>query len=239
MAALEARLNSDVTVVIADDHAVVLEGMHRLLSEEFNIVGTARNGRELLEIARMLIPDVVVTDLSMPELDGIAVTRQMQKEQIPSRVIVLTMHEEPHFALDAFAAGAVGYILKNSAGEELIRAIGEVLSGRTYLSSLIARDVLHVLMEEGALERVSSDSPTERLTPRQRQVLQLVAEGRSLKAMARILNISRRTVESHKYELMRSLGVSSTAELVLTAIRLGVIPAPSAFNEPAGDETAH
>jgi DNA-binding NarL/FixJ family response regulator len=228
MVAPEA-VNTSRTVVIADDHKVVLEGLQRLLADDFDIVGTARDGRELLDMACALAPDVVVTDLSMPELDGIAVTRRLQEEGIPSRVIVLTMHEEPHFALDAFAAGAAGYILKNSAGEELIRAIGEVLSGRTYLSSLIAHDVLHTLMDDGGGERAAPGSPADRLTPRQRQVLQLVAEGRSLKAMARILNISRRTVESHKYELMRTLGVSSTAELVLTAIRLGVIPAPTAF----------
>lgn len=223
------------TVLIADDHAVVVEGLRRLLADEFEIVGTARNGRELLELARQLAPDVVVTDVSMPEIDGIAATRRLAEEGVPSRVIVLTMHEEPHFALDAFAAGAAGYILKNSAGEELIRAIGEVLSGHTYLSSLIAHDVLHKLMEEGGGDRDGADAPADRLTPRQRQVLQLVAEGRSLKAMARILNISRRTVESHKYELMRTLGVSSTAELVLTAIRLGVIPAPTALDAAADD----
>src|SRR5690606_25547315 len=166
------------TVVIADDHAVVLEGLQRLLEDEFDIVGTATNGRELLSVVRSTVPDVVVTDHSMPELDGIDALKRMREEEIPSRVIVLTMHDDPHLALDAFAAGAVGYIVKNAAGEELIRATGEVLRGNTYLSSLIAHDVLHLLMDEGA-GRVTSDSMADRITPRQRQVVQLVAEGRS------------------------------------------------------------
>lgn len=223
------------TVVIADDHAVVLEGLQRLLADEFDIVGTASNGRELLELVRATVPDVVVTDHSMPEIDGIAVLKHMRDEDIPSRVILLTMHDDPHLALEAFAAGAAGYIIKNAAGEELVRAIGEALRGNTYLSSLIAHDVLHFLMDDG-VGRISSDSAIDRLTPRQRQVLQLVAEGRSLKAMARILNISRRTVESHKYELMRTLGVTTTAELVLTAIRLGVIPAPGSGGQGTASE---
>jgi DNA-binding NarL/FixJ family response regulator len=223
----EAGSAAGRTVVIADDHAVVLEGLQRLLADEFDIVGTATSGKELLAVVRSTMPDVVVTDHTMPELDGIAALRQMREEDIQSHVILLTMHDDPHLALEAFAAGAAGYLVKNAAGEELVRAIGEALRGNTYLSSMIAHDVLHFLMDDGA-GRIASDSTIDRLTPRQRQVLQLVAEGRSLKAMARILNISRRTVESHKYELMRTLGVGSTAELVLTAIRLGVIPVPGA-----------
>ena len=217
------------TVVIADDHPIVLEGLKRLLAENFDIRATVGSGRELVDAARRIRPDVIVTDLVMTDMDGLEATRQLRQDEVPSRVVVLTMHDEPERAMDAFAAGAMGYVLKGTTGEELNRAIHEVLSDRTYLSSAIALGVLSGLMHERS--PLLGETGAGELTRRQEQVLRLVAEGHSLKAMARILGISRRTVESHKYELMRKLHVSTTAELVLVAMRMRIISTPIA--EPA------
>ena len=217
------------TVVIADDHPIVLEGLKRLLAEHFDIRATVGSGRELVEVARRLRPDVIVTDLVMADMDGLEATRQLRQSDVDARVVVLTMHDEPERAMDAFSAGAMGYVLKGTTGEELNRAIHEVLADRTYLSSAIALGVLSGLMHERS-PAIGDPSP-DQLTRRQEQVLRLVAEGHSLKAMARILGISRRTVESHKYELMRKLHVSTTAELVLVAMRMRIISTPLA--EPA------
>jgi DNA-binding NarL/FixJ family response regulator len=225
---VDTSLSDRRSLAIADDHPIVLEGLKRLLADEFDIRATACNGRDLIDAARRIRPDVIVTDLVMPDMDGIEVTRRLRKEGVSSRVVVLTMHDEPERAVDAFAAGAAGYVLKGSTGEELSRAIQEVLSGRTYLSPAIALGVLSGLMEERAPVGAKTEGE---LTRRQRQVLRLVAEGHSLKSMARILGISRRTVESHKYELMRKLNVTTTAEVVLIAMRMRVIPSPLAVNQ--------
>lgn len=206
-------------ILLADDHTIVLEGLQKLVVEEFELVGAVRDGQALVRAAKELKPDVIVTDISMPVLNGVEAVRRLIEEKVAAKLIVLTMHADVQLAVEALRAGVSGYLLKHSAGEELIRAVHEVLDGRTYLSPLIAQDVLAHLLEEPG----EKDSPTHRLTPRQREVLVLVAEGRSLKQIAAALNISRRTAESHKYELMRSLGVGSTAELVLCAVRLGMV----------------
>jgi DNA-binding NarL/FixJ family response regulator len=209
------------SLVIGDDHPIVLEGLRRLLSDEFEISAAVGSGRELIEAARRIRPHVILTDLLMQDMDGIEVARRLRDEALPSRVIVLTMYDEPERVMDAFAAGASGYVLKGTTGLELERAIREVVSGRTYLSSSIAVGVLSRM-----LDRTQGGIQVPELTRRQTQILRLVAEGNSLKAMARTLGISRRTVESHKYELMRKLGVSSTAELVVIAIRMGIVRSP-------------
>jgi DNA-binding NarL/FixJ family response regulator len=216
--------SSRISVALADDHPIVLEGLRRLLAADFDIPAAVGDGRRLLEAARAVDPDVIVTDLSMPGLDGIEVARQIREEGMRSRVIILTMHDEPQHALDAFAAGAAGYILKGANREELVKAIEEVAAGRTYLSTSIALAVLSSPMGE----KPSAGDARSELTRRQEEVLRLVAEGRSMKAIARILGISRRTVESHKYELMRRLSASSTAELVLIAMRMRLIRSPIA-----------
>lgn len=209
-------------LLIADDHTIVVEGLRRLVADTFDLVGTVGDGEALVEAAASLEPDVILADISMPRLSGIEAVRHLRAAGSTARVIVLTMHTDPYVAVEALRAGAAGYLLKHSAGEELIHAVQEVLAGRTYLTPLIAEAVLTVLRDPPD----GKGAPEARLTPRQREVLRLVAEGRTLKQIASRLQISRRTVEAHKYELMRALGVGSTAELVLYAVKLGVVPAP-------------
>jgi DNA-binding NarL/FixJ family response regulator len=207
------------TVLLADDHVIVAQGLASLLKADFDLVGIVRDGRELLETARHLKPDVIVTDISMPLLNGVDAVRQLRSEGMHSKVLILTQHTDIHYAVEAFRAGVSGYLLKQSAGEELTLAIQEVLQGRAYLTPLIAKDLITVLME--AQEKGTPGGP--RLTPRQREILQLVGEGKTAKEIASVLNISTRTAEGHKYELMQALGAKTTAELVQHAIRLRLV----------------
>jgi DNA-binding NarL/FixJ family response regulator len=205
-------------VLLADDHVIVAQGLASLLKESFELVGTVRDGRALLEAAEKLKPDVIVTDISMPLLNGLDACRQLKGNGIEAKVVILTMHADPHMAAEAFRAGASAFVLKQSAGEELVQAIQEIMQGRAYLTPLIAKDMISVLMEakgEGGSEA--------KLTPRQREVLQLIAEGRTMKEVAGILKISARTAETHKYEMMETLGVRTTAELIQCAIRLRLV----------------
>lgn len=206
-------------VLLADDHTIVAEGIQSLLEDDFELVGRVGDGRELVRAAMRLKPDVIVADISMPLLNGVDAARQLKKEKCSARVIFLTMHSDAHLAAEAFRAGAAGFLLKQSAGEELITAIREVIKDRIYVTPLIAREVLELLMKSGEEKGTSAT----RLTPRQREVLQLVAEGRTMKEIAAILGISTRTVESHKYEMMQTLGVETTAELIAHAIKIGLV----------------
>jgi DNA-binding NarL/FixJ family response regulator len=165
-----------------------------------------------------LKPDVVVTDISMPILNGLDAVRQFRSRGVAAKVVFLTMHADANLAAEAFRAGGSAFLLKQSAGEELVQAIGEILQGRAYLTPLIAKDMITVLME--AKEDRGEES---RLTARQREVLQLVAEGKTMKEVAGILNISTRTAETHKYEMMQVIGVKTTAELIKHAIRLRMV----------------
>ena len=207
------------TVLLADDHTIVAEGLSALLRESFTLLGTVSDGRALLIAANELKPDVIVADISMPLLNGLDAVRQIRIERPNTKVVILTMHAEPELAVQAFRAGALGYVLKTSAGEELVSAIKEVAQGRAYLSSFIAKDLIDILMEA----KVPEAAEKATLTARQREVLQLVAEGRTMKEVAALLNISQRTAESHKYEIMRVLGVETTAALVQYAIRNKII----------------
>jgi DNA-binding NarL/FixJ family response regulator len=197
-------------VLLADDHTIVAEGLQSLLKDQFELVGTVADGQQLVDAAGKLRPDVIVTDLSMPVLTGLDALRQIKAAGIDAKVIFLTMHADARIASEALQAGAVGFLLKQSAGEELITAIEEVLDGRTYLTPLLTRDVL-------ALKTSGADRPA--LTPRQREVLRLLADGKRMKEIAAIMGLSPRTVETHKYEMMQALGVGSTAELVKYAIK--------------------
>ena len=202
-------------VLLADDHAIVAEGLATLLKDHFDLLETVGDGSALIDAARKLRPDVIVTDIAMPVLSGLEALRRLKAmAQSEAKVIFLTMHADAQLATEAFRAGASGYVLKQSAGEELIAAIQEVLKGRTYLTPLITKNVIANLTE--------STPPTVKLTPRQREVLRLIADGRRMKEIGAILELSTRTVESHKYEMMRALGVESTAELVRYAIQIGL-----------------
>ena len=206
-------------VLIADDHLIVAQGLAALLRDEFELSGVARDGHELVELAKTLKPDVIVADISMPALNGIDALRQLRKEGVAAKVILLTQHKDPHIAAEAFRAGALGFLIKQSAGDELVTAIHEAQQVRTKLTTLIAKDMI-TLMQQNQAKQPGHKSE---LTPRQREVLQLLTEGKTAKEVAAALNISVRTVEGHKYEIMETLGVKSSAELVQHAIRMGLI----------------
>src|SRR5262249_35817521 len=214
-------------VLLAADHTIVAEGLRSLLEGEFEFVGAVSDGRALLDAAQKLKPDVIVADISMPLLNGLDAARQLKRDGVTAKIIFLTMHADVQLAAEAFRAGAAGYLVKQSAGEELITAIHEVVKGRAYISPLITRGVLNFLMDATR----GRERQSLKRTPRQREVLQLVAEGRTMKEIASILNISVRTVESHKYEMMEALGVQTNAELVQYAIKIGVVSVSS----PPGD----
>jgi DNA-binding NarL/FixJ family response regulator len=206
-------------VLLADDHFVVAEGLRSLLAPHFDVVGIVSDGRELVAAARALDPDVVVLDISMPSLSGIEAARQLRDSHSRAKVVFLTMHSEIAYAVRALDAGASGFVLKHSAASELVTAVREALKGGKYITPQIAGDLLDSFRRgtpEGA-------EVLDSLTPRQREVLQLVAEGRSAKEIATALRISRRTAEFHKARLMDALGVQNTAELIQYAIRTGVI----------------
>jgi two-component system, NarL family, response regulator NreC len=200
------------TVLLADDHTIVTDGLARLLRDhEFDVVGAVGDGHRLVEESKRLRPDVIVTDLSMPGLSGLDVLARLSAERIDSKVIVLTMHKDANVAAVALRAGASGFLLKESAGEELLAAIRQVLQGRVYLTPALTRDVM---------ERMAGSSGVgeRQLTPRQLAVLRLIVKGQRMKEIAANLGLSPRTVETHKYEMMHVPGLQSTAELVRYAI---------------------
>src|SRR5262245_39241739 len=179
-------------VLLADDHPIVAQGLVSLLQPEFEVVGTVADGQALLDAARHFRPDVITTDIAMPGLGGLEALRRLSAEGLAPRVVFLTMFADARLAAEALRAGASGYVPKEAAGEELLQAVREVLQGRTYLTPRLARDAVTALAGATA-------SPAGRLTPRQREVLGLVAAGRTMKQVAAELHLSRRTVESHKY----------------------------------------
>ena len=205
-------------VLLADDHCVVAEGLRSLLAPHFDVVGVVSDGRELLAAAKKLDPDVVVLDISMPSLNGIEAARQMRTANPRTKVVFLTMHREVTYAARALEAGASGFVLNHSAPSELVTAIQEALKGGMYITPQIAGDLLDSLRRGIPAGAEALDE----LTPRQREVLQLVTEGRSAKEIAAVLGISRRTAEFHKARLMATLGVQTTAELIQYAIRTGI-----------------
>jgi len=189
-----------------------------LLKDEFELVGVVHDGRTLVAEAQRVRPDVIVTDLSMPMLNGIDAIRQIKTAHPNVRIIVLTMHRDTQLAAEAFRAGASGYLLKVSPADELVKAIDEVSQGRAYVTSLLTEDLITFLMQVDRRPR------EDVLTPRQREVLQLIAEGRTMKEVAHLLKISPRTAETHKYEIMQALGVKTTAALIQYAVRLNLVP---------------
>lgn len=205
-------------ILLADDHKIVLEGLRGLLSENFELAGSAANGRELVEMCLRLNPDVVVADISMPLLNGIDAARQLRQHGSTAKIVFLTMHPDQTWATQALEAGASGYVLKHAASDELITAIQEALRGGCYISAALRSPALEARMLPGQADAKLSVE----LTGRQREVLQLVAEGKSAKEIATLLNISPRTAETHKYKIMDELGIKTSAELVQYAIRHGI-----------------
>jgi DNA-binding NarL/FixJ family response regulator len=208
-----------VRVLLADDHKIVVEGLSSLLKPEFDLIGTVEDGRELLKAAKKLQPDVIVVDISMPKLNGIEAVRQIKKTEPDVKVVFLTMHADVSYATSAFEAGASGYVLKHSAPEELITAIKDVIKGQTYVTPMIAGELMQSYKDGAHLQR----DEASKLTTRQREVLQLFAEGKSAKESASILNVSTRTVEFHKYRMMDDLGIKSSAELIRYAIKHNIV----------------
>jgi len=197
----------------------VLEGLRRILESEFELAGTAENGRDLLRLAAETNPDVVLLDISMPMLNGIDAARQLVKTQPQVKILFVTMHADSDYVAEAFRAGASGYLLKRSAASELVTAIQEVMKGRYYVTPLVTREALSPLF--GGTPEPKKLATT--LTTRQREVLQLVAEGRSVKEIAAILKVSAKTVEFHKSALMDRLDLHTTAELTRYAISHGLV----------------
>lgn len=206
-------------ILIADDHRIVTEGLRSLIEPEYELAGIVEDGRSMVEAAELLRPDVIVADISMPLLNGIEALREIRKANNEVKVVFLTMHPDVSYAVSAFEAGAQGYVLKHSASTELNEAIRNVLRGKKYVTPLLANDFV-----EGR-KKSSRERREEKafLTRRQREVLQLLAEGYSVKEIAVHLNISARTVEYHKYQMMKDLGMKTVADLVRYAVKHGIV----------------
>jgi len=202
-------------ILLADDHKIITESLRNLLEPTYEVVGMVEDGHKLVKEAARLLPDVIVADISMPKLNGLEAVRQIRKEGIESKVVFLTMHPDVTYAASALDAGASGYVLKHSAQSELLRAVEKVLLGKRFITEKIAEKLDDV--------PDTRRDPIRKLTARQREVLQLLAEGKSAKEVAEILCISPRTVEFHKYRIMEELGLSSSAELVQYSIKQGII----------------
>lgn len=208
-----------VRVLLADDHKMVGEALAALLKDSFDVVALVRDGHALIEEATRSKPDVIVTDVFMPLLNGIDAARQLKSRGVDSKLVFLTMQADPKIAAEAFRAGASAFVSKESAGEELVQAIQEAVQGRAYITSLVAKDMIEILVDA----KTSPPGMDPSLTSRQREVLQLIAEGRTMKEIGSVLGISVRTAETHKYEMMGALGVQTTAELIHWAIRLKLV----------------
>lgn len=206
-------------VLLADDHRLVSEGLKSILTEDFDIVGMVEDGRALVASAKELHPDVIVADISMPHLNGIDAIAQLKKSNASVKVILLTMHQDPAYARRAFEAGAVGFVVKHSAPAEIVMAIHAALKGQTFITPALASDVLR----QAAHGSEETREDAGHLTPRQREILQFLAEGCSAKEIAARLSISPRTVEFHKYQMMEMHGLHSSAELIHFAIKHGVV----------------
>lgn len=204
-------------VLLADDHKIILNGLRSLLEPEFELVGKVEDGRALVSAAEKLRPDVIVVDVSMPLLNGIEAVRQIKKLDKQVKVIFLTMHLDVTYAIRAFEAGASGYVLKHSASSELLTAIHEAIKGRTYVTPMIAGELVQAY--KGGNYRQAEEA--QQLTQRQVEILQLLVEGRSAKEVAHLLNISPRTVEFHKYNMMSKLKLKSVSALIQYAIKHG------------------
>jgi len=210
---------SRARVLLADDHRVVAEGLQSILAVEFDVAGVVEDGRAMIVAAKALRPDVIVSDITMPDLNGIEALEELKKHDPNVRVIFLTMHRDVVYARRALEAGARGFVLKQSAPEELIMAVRAALDGRTFITPLLAGELLDATRRgpQQTTDQLAS------LTLRQREILRLLAEGLSAKQIAAKLGISHRTVEFHKYKMMESLGAKTNAEVIQFAVKHGIV----------------
>jgi DNA-binding NarL/FixJ family response regulator len=204
-------------VLLADDHRIVTEGLKAILAEEFELVGIVEDGRAMVAAASKLRAEVIVADISMPHLNGIDALALLKRDNPDVRVVFLTMHRDAAYARRALEAGASGFVLKHSAPAELVLAVRAALQGRTFITPDLAAEVFRTAKDKDA-------NPLAELTPRQREILQLLAEGKSAKEIAAALGLSARTVEFHKYAMMESLHIENSAELIRFAIKHGLLP---------------
>lgn len=213
-------------VLIADDHEVVRKGLRTLLEEQpgWQVAGEACDGREAVEKAKTLRPDVTVLDISMPTLNGLEATRQMMKNNPQSRVLVLTMHESDPLIREVLGAGARGYLLKSDAGRDLVNAVDAIRRNKTFFTARVAQMVLDGYLDK-KVAKPDTETPRDRLTPRQREIIQLLAEGKSSKEVASALNLSIKTAETHRANIMRRLDCHSVSELVRYAVRNNIVQA--------------
>jgi DNA-binding NarL/FixJ family response regulator len=204
-------------VLLADDHVMLLSAFRTLLEDDCDVVGTASNGRDLVELAAELKPDLILLDVAMPLMNGLEAARQVKQANPDIHIIFLTMNDDPDVAAEAFRGGASGYLLKSSAGSELMTAVREAMKGLSYVTPLMTGGLVeHMLLPRGA-------SSVDSLTSRQREVIQLVAEGKSLKEIAAILDITPRTAAFHKYKIMEQLHIKTTAELIQYALKHHIV----------------
>ena len=205
-------------VMLADDHTMLVEAFRKLLESKCEIVGTASDGRVLLETAPQIKPDVIIVDIAMPLMNGLEAGLRLKKLMPAVKLIFLTMNEDPDLAMEAMRCGASGYLLKTSAGSELTRAIQMALKGKTYVTPQIASG-----MQKAFINNPHPKSGDKTLTPRQREVVHLLAEGKSMKEVASVLNVTPRTVAFHKYRVMEELNLKTTAELIQFAIKTRIL----------------
>ena len=203
-------------ILLADDHRIVAEGLKSLLTDEFDLIDIVEDGHALVKAARELQPDVIVADISMPHLNGIDALAPLKRDNPDVRVVFLTMHRDAAYARRALESGAKGFVLKHSAPSELALAVRAALQGNTFITPELSSELLRTAQKKGG-------DPLAGLTSRQREILQLLAEGKSAKEIGAALFLSARTVESHKYTLMEELGLGSSAELIRFAIKHGLV----------------
>ncbi|MDF0665897.1 MAG: response regulator transcription factor [Nitrospira sp.] len=215
-------MNTKPSILLADDHVLVAQGIQKLLEPEFELQRIVPDGRALLKAVEECQPDVVIVDISLPLLNGLDASRQILKHNPSVKVLILTMHSEQNFVTEAFRIGVSGYVLKQSVGSELVQALRAVLNGKTFVSPIVADRGNHSQAEEDT-EETPEGGFAHTLSLRQREVLQLVAEGKSIKEVAAVLNLSIKTVEFHKTRIMRQLGMRSAAQLTKYAIANGLI----------------
>jgi DNA-binding NarL/FixJ family response regulator len=219
-------ISKGIRVLLADDHQILLEGLQQLLEKNFDIVASVSDGNELIASTQRHKPDILITDINMPRLSGIEAVKRIRSLGLTTGVVFLTVSDDAKLVLKAFqVAGEIaGYVLKSSAGSELMGAIQEVLAGRSYITPRITSGVLHECMQR--VEQLP-----EGLTSRQTEVLRLIAEGKTMKEVASVLDISTRTAEAHKYQMMHELGIRTSAQLIQFAVSEGLVCLPGNSHE--------